>query len=171
MSKFLDFLTGKISLGKLGEKIGDIADDVIYTKQEKMADEEAAKRAIEEAEYRLKTLDSEQYNKSLEALTKLEELEVQDKASARSAQVEIAKEAPDKIWGFTVNVHIILSLIILSMYFTLLILKGLGTIVLSDVDTQTFRDIVFFAVTFFFGTSIGSRNKEKILNKNYEGSS
>jgi hypothetical protein len=158
--KFLQFLMG----GDKGiiDSISEVVDKFTYSKEEKFQSQEEAKRATEEAEYRLKTLEQKSFQESLDAYTKLESIEVEDRKFARQRETDIAKAAPEKLWGLTVNITAILAFVVLGMSFTFHLLKGLGKIN-NSVELHMYDNITIMVIAYFFGTSIGSKNKEKIL--------
>lgn len=157
--KLLEILSGGVV-----EKIGDIVDNNSYNKQERAEDAFKAKQWQDEIDFRNKELDAEIDFKEFEYLKEMNKLDTEDRDSARSREVEIAKASPDKIWGITTNLTSILALLTFVMLFTLILMNGFGAFE-EPIDTDVYEDICLVIASFYFGSSIGSKLKSEKFEK------
>lgn len=169
MSPFLSLLLGKGD-GKILDAVKETTDELIYSKEERAADTLASQKASEEALYRQQTLDNEQFNKELEATLKLTELEIEDKKSARDRQVAIVTNV-NSSW-LNRNISELIATFILvatvSMFFTMILksseIKSVDSTTLNSI-IETFKTLSTAIIFFYFGSSMGSRNKDLSNNK------
>lgn len=153
MNKFLEILTGLLGGSPL-ETLFNGVDKFVFTKEEK-----------EEALNKLKELEFQKSKMTLEGQLALEtlrvkvlEAEVEDKKSAREREVEVSKT--DNVLGKLTPSLIALLMLILYAYSLVSYQYGLHV---SERAEMSLHDIVMLIIGYYFGSSIGSQLKTKML--------
>lgn len=158
--------------GKIAEIIKETADELIYTKEEKAQAEAEHEKWAEENAFRNKILNAEIAQKEVDNYLKTKEIEVEDRKSARVNETEIAKAAPTKLWGLTVNIRSIIAVgtvIFTFLIFFLIFFRkadfsqtqyNLLFLVLGNL-LSSYRDIY----NYFFGSSDSSKSKDDIIKQ------
>lgn len=152
--------------GKLLEKGAEVLDTFIYSKEERAEHEAEMERRDREYEFRLKELEQDSIDKTMQYDLGIIELEVKDKDSARQRESQIAAAAPSKLWGFTVNITAIIAISIVLMFFSLDLFWAMGFFE-NEPNTKTWEMLTVMAASYYLGSSFGSFQKD--LRNNRQG--
>jgi len=168
MTPFLKLLLGKGD-GSLLKVVKETTDELIYSKEERAEDALKTELTSEEALYRQRTLDHEEFNTVVNAYTELVKLDVEDKKSAREREVAVVTGETSG-WLNKNIMPIIASFILLAtvIMFALLIFKK-KTIVAVDMAVvggiiDTFKTLSTLIIGYYFGSSSSSAIKTQLIN-------
>lgn len=112
-----------------------------------------------EAEAALEKLRLEAEKSAMELGVKLEELAVKEMESARNREIQIATS--DKASWITRNTTAILALSFVGVTLALYTLSVLKAIQINKDILDDLRDIVILIMGYYFGSSLGSKQKQK----------
>lgn len=148
--------------------VGDIIDDSIYSKAEKVADANLALEKAQEFQLRREELEQAEFDKVLANHLEYYKTDALDRASARQTEVQVLN-APNVSW-INANIRPLLAISTLIIAFTFLFLLVFKRSAISAIDSVLLGTIlgavlgyVTVILSYYFGSTSSSEDKNKTI--------